>query len=155
LLALSHRHGFATAAPEAVLAVAAAVLPFVWVCLWPVALRLAPTTTATEHRAPSPSVRAVLRDGKFWSLAAPFAMALAAQVGLLLYQVSYLLPVLGTAGTSIALMSTSVASVAGRLGLGLVIDNIPRRATSATVFAVQAGRSGLCLRCQTIQRPFT
>jgi hypothetical protein len=70
-------------------------------------------------------------------------MALAAQVGTLLYQVGYLLPALGTAGTSIALMSTTISSVAGRLGLGLVIDSLPQRGLIAAVFAIQAGSVGL------------
>jgi hypothetical protein len=65
------------------------------------------------------------------SLGGWFAMALAAQVGLLLYQVSYLLQALGAAGTSGALMSTTVSSILGRLALGLVIDNMPQRQVSA------------------------
>jgi hypothetical protein len=81
--------------------------------------------------------------------------ALAAQVGLLLYQVSYLLQALGAAGTSVALMSTTVSSIVGQLALGLVIDNMPQRQVSAAAFATQAGSVAIRLLFQPIQRPST
>ena len=74
----------------------------------------------------------VLQDAQFWSVAAPFALALSGQVGTIVFQVSYLLPLLGTSGTSIALVCTSVAGVVGRFGLGLVIDRLPQREESAS-----------------------
>jgi hypothetical protein len=95
-----------------------------------------------EEPAALADSRAALRDGRLWSVAAPFAMALARQVRLLLYRVSYLTPALGKVGTSVTLMSTTVASVTGRLGLGRAIDRLPRRATSAGAFA-QATAVGL------------
>ena len=58
---------------------------------------------------------------------------------------SYLLPLLGTSGTSIALICTSVAGVVGRLVLGLVIDRLPQRQVSVAIFASQAGALGLMI----------
>ncbi len=37
-------------------------------------------------------------DVQFWSVAAPFALALSGQVGLFIYRVSYLTPLLGVNG---------------------------------------------------------
>ena len=86
----------------------------------------------------------MLQDAQFPAgLAAPFALALSAQVGTTVFQVSYLLPLLGTSGTSIALVCTSVAGVVGRLMLGLVIDRLPR--VSVAIFASQAGALGLMI----------
>ncbi len=56
---------------------------------------------------------------------------------------SYLLPLLGTTGTPIALICTCVAAVVGRLALGLVIDQLPQRRVSAVFFASQAEALGL------------
>lgn len=139
LVMLSDRQGFATATPEVVLGVGAMVLPVVWFLLrLPVPAR--PLAAPAMERPPVPrSVRLLLRESRFWSVAASFGMGLAAQVGVLLYQVSYLLPAVGSAGTSLAVMITSVSSVTGRLGLGMVIDRLPQRATAAAIFAIQAG----------------
>lgn len=143
LVVLSHRQGFAAATPEVVIAVGAVVLPVVWLLLRPPARARPSAARATEPSPVPGGARAFLREWRFWSVAASFAMALAAQVGVLLYQVSYLLPALGSAGTSIALVITTLSSVTGRLGLGLVIDRLPQRATAAMIFAIQAGSEAL------------
>ena len=102
--------------------------------------------TASEHRPAVVSARRkALQEPRFWSIAGPFAMVLAAQVGVILYQVSYPLPLLGTDGTSVALVSTSISAILGRLALGVVVDRIPHRGTSAAVFSTQAASLGLML----------
>jgi predicted MFS family arabinose efflux permease len=79
-----------------------------------------------------------LRDKRFWSIAGPFALAIAAQVGMMVYQVSYLLPLLGVGGTSVALVCTSAAAAGGRLVLSAVIDHLDQRPVAAITFASQA-----------------
>jgi predicted MFS family arabinose efflux permease len=59
--------------------------------------------------------------------------------------VAFLLPSLGVAGTSIAVTSSSLAAMVGRLALGTVIDRLPRRVTTAVCFASQACGLGLLL----------
>jgi predicted MFS family arabinose efflux permease len=79
-----------------------------------------------------------LRDWHVWSVALPFALAMAAQVGFIVHMVAYLLPLLGPGGTSIAVTGSSLAAMLGRLTLGTVIDRLPRRGTAAACFLSQA-----------------
>jgi len=78
-----------------------------------------------------------LASFRFWSVTAPFALALAAQVGFIVHQVAFLLPTLGNAGTSTAVAATAIAAAVGRLGLGLVIDRLDQRIVSAAACASQ------------------
>ena len=55
-----------------------------------------------------------LRSLHFWSVALPFALALAAQVGFIVHQVAFLLPRLGSNGAGIAIGATAIAAAAGR-----------------------------------------
>ena len=149
LLTLSQRHGLAAAVPEVVLSLLAVIVPLIWIGIRWQADRRPPLPMAAATVGPAPPIMAsrskALQDAQFWSVAAPFALALSAQVGTIVIQVSYLLPLLGTSGTSLALICTSVAGVVGRFGLGLVIDRLPQRAVSVVVFASQAGALGLMI----------
>ena len=107
LVALSEYAGFRAAVPEMVLGLMLPILPLIWfglrraagsVCKEPD--RRAVVEAAISRRPSHASRHATLRDRRFWSVAGPFALAITAQVGVMVYQVSYLLPLLGTAGTS-------------------------------------------------------
>jgi len=87
----------------------------------------------------------VVSTWRFWSVALPFALALAAQVGLIVHLVSFLLPRLGAAGAATALALTSVAAMSGRLMLAGVIDRLHQRRTAAGSFASQAMGVGLMM----------
>ena len=148
LLTLSQRHGLAAAVPEVVLSLLVVIVPLIWIGIrWQADGRPLPLVAATVEPTPPmiTSRNEVLQDAQFWSVAAPFALALSGQVGTIVFQVSYLLPLLGTSGTSIALVCTSVAGVVGRFGLGLVIDRLPQRRVSVAIFASQAGALGLMI----------
>jgi MFS family permease len=149
LLTLSQRHGLAAAVTEVELSLLAVIVPLIWVGIRWQADRRTPLSLVAATIGPEPleitSRTEALQDVRFWSVAAPFALALSAQVGTIVFQVSYLLPLLGSNGTSIALVCTSAAGVAGRFGLGLVIDRLPQREVSAAIFASQAGALGLML----------
>ena len=82
---------------------------------------------------------------RFWSIALPFALALAAQVGLIVHLVSFLLPRLGGASAATALSLVSVAAISGRLVLATVIDRLHQRRAAAVSFASQAAGLGLML----------
>jgi predicted MFS family arabinose efflux permease len=149
LLTLSQRHGLGTAVPEVVLSLLAVIVPLIWIGIRWQANRRPPLSLVASTVGPRPpmitSRNELLQDAQFWSVAAPFALALSAQVGTIVFQVSYLLPLLGTSGTSIALVCTSVTGVVGQFGLGLVIDRLPQRGVSVAVFLSQAGALGLML----------
>jgi MFS family permease len=75
-----------------------------------------------------------LRRPDFWSVAAPFAFALLAQIGFIVHQIAVMEPAMGTARAASAVALMAVTAVIGRLGLGLVVDRLdPRVATAGCV----------------------
>jgi predicted MFS family arabinose efflux permease len=136
LLRLSQSVGLKLAVIEAVLAGWLILIPII---LWGARPRGAPAhTEAVGDRRNRSNQWALLRDRHFWSVALPFALAIAAQVGFIVHMVALLMPLLGTAGTSLAVTISSLAAMAGRLAVGTVIDRLPRRGTAAICFASQA-----------------
>ena len=79
-----------------------------------------------------------LRSVRVWSIAAPFALALAAQVGFIVHQLAILQPHLGNEGAANAVAATAFAAAAGRLAMAPVIDRLNQRIASAASFASQA-----------------
>lgn len=131
LVRLSPSLGLSTAVRDTVLASLALLLPLIAVCVrQPRIIRHADATAASR--------RHWLSERRFWSLALPFALAIAAQVGLIIHMVALLLPGLGAGGTSLAVSLASGAAMAGRLGLGVIVDRLPQRPISALCFASQA-----------------
>lgn len=146
LVQLSHTIGLRRAVVEVVLVGWIVVIPIILWCARPRATASSSVGTATSaRRGPEHSRWETLRDWHFWSIALPFALAIAAQVGFIVHMVALLLPLLGVAGTSIAVTSSSLAAMVGRLALGTVIDRLPRRGTTAICFTSQAFGLGLLL----------
>ena len=141
LVGLNQHYGFQTAVPALAAALLTITLPLVWLGIrgsGP-ASHAPPVVAGITATLPALSSRALaMRDARFWSVAAPFALAIAAQVGMMVVQVSYLLPLLGAGGTSLALFGTSIAGAAGRLVIGAVIDRLDQRLVAAATFAGQA-----------------
>ena len=132
LLLLAQRDGIGAATSEIALGVLAVVLPLIW-------FATRPGSSVDKVAAPAVSNRRELwSDANFWSLAAPFALAMAAQVGVLVYQVSYLLPLLGADGASVAVICVGLSALVSRLLLGAVVDRLAPRRVSAAIFVVQA-----------------
>lgn len=147
LVWLADAHGLAQGALWLALGSAAIVIPLTLLGLLPA--RPAPATAAAKAIAqgdPRPAYATqaeALRSLRFWSVAAPFALILMAQVGFLVHLVSILTPPLGARGAGIALALVSITAVLGRVALGLVIDRIPQRPTAAIGLLLQA--AGLLL----------
>jgi cyanate permease len=80
-----------------------------------------------------------LRSLAFWTVTAPFALALLAQVGVLVHQIALLEPQMGRAAAGVAVAVTALAAVLGRLGLGAVVDRLDQRLVGAASFLLQAG----------------
>lgn len=86
-----------------------------------------------------------LRSARVWSVAVPFALALAAQVGFIVHQLAFLQPHLGSGGAANAVAATAFAAAAGRLAMAPLIDRLDQRLASAASFASQAGGLALML----------
>ncbi|MET0678430.1 MAG: MFS transporter, partial [Bradyrhizobium sp.] len=132
LLMLAPRHGFIAAVFEVALGLLAMLLPIIWLGFKPASSLPRPAASDLSNR------RALLTDAGFWSMAAPFALAGAAQIGVLVYQVSYLIPLLGTDGASLAVMCVGLSALLSRLAFGAVVDQVAPRKSSAAIFATQA-----------------
>ena len=86
---------------------------------------------------------ALLRDRRFVTLSAAFALALFAQVGLITHLVTRLAPVFGDGAAAAAVSLTATCAVAGRMVLGTYIGNADRRIAAAGNLAMQAAGTGL------------
>jgi len=140
VLAIAH-YGFATAMLAASLLFAVVLLPVIalWIDRPPASV--APTPSGTAHAAaaaPAWSRRRALNSPAFWSVAAPFAVALTAQVGFLVHQVAFLQPVLGRAEAGISVAVLTVTAIVGRLILGMLAERINVRRFTACSLASQA-----------------
>jgi MFS family permease len=88
-----------------------------------------------------------LRTWRFWSVSAPFALGLTAQVGVLTHLVPLVTPVLGGASAGGAVSTTTAAAVIGRLATGFVVDRLNRRLVTSATLAIQI--LGLALLAST------
>jgi MFS family permease len=97
-----------------------------------------PSTVASAPVAGErPSRGDALRTWRFWSVSAPFALGLAAQVGVLTHLVALVAPALGTDGAARAVGTTTVAALVGRLLTGVVVDRLNRRAVASATLVIQ------------------
>ncbi len=79
-----------------------------------------------------------MRSAKFWSVAAPIALALTAQVGFLVHQIAILEPVLGRAQAGFSVAALTVMAILGRFGLGAFANSLDMRRFAAWSVASQA-----------------
>lgn len=93
---------------------------------------------ACAGRTPSWTRPMALRSFRFWTVTAPFALALLAQVGFLVHQIAFLEPTIGRSHAAAAVALTVAMSILGRLALGTVIDRLNQRAAAAVSLASQA-----------------
>jgi MFS family permease len=135
--------GFSFAVMVAVGAMAVILVPLTLLWLGPGPVVAAPVLGATaapiSREAKGRWTKgAALRSTAFWSVAAPFALAIASQVGFLVHQIAVLEPLMGrkTAGLAVAL--TSTMAVLGRVTAGLFIDRWDQRIAAAVSMASQA-----------------
>jgi MFS family permease len=147
LVFLTGRIGFRAAVLALVTVMVGVLTPLV---LWllergPEVLGLAPdgdvpvaSAAAKVGGGIAPPPRDFMRTWHFWSVALPFALGLTAQISIIIHQVSFLKPELGTAGAAWAVSLTSVCAVLGRLAVGSFVDRVNRRAVIAGNFLLQA-----------------
>jgi MFS family permease len=90
------------------------------------------------NKPPALSRGQLLRDFGFWTIAAPFSLALLAQVGFIVHQIALLEPSMGRSLAALAVAVTTTMAVVGRLCLGLVVDRLDPRAVTAVSLVTQA-----------------
>lgn len=93
----------------------------------------------------------LLRSFRFWTVCAPFALALLAQVGFIVHQIALPEPATGRSLAGFAVAATTTMAVVGRLCLGLVVDRLDPRAVTAASLVTQAG--ALLAMAQTTDVP--
>jgi MFS family permease len=93
---------------------------------------------SSSQPPPALSRGKLLRDFGFWTIAAPFSLALLAQVGFIVHQIALLEPALGRSLAALAVVVTTTMAVIGRLCLGLVVDRLDPRAVTAVSLVTQA-----------------
>jgi cyanate permease len=79
-----------------------------------------------------------LRSAKFWSVAAPFALALTAQVGFLVHQIAALEPMIGRAQAAFSVAALTICAIIGRFGLGAFANRLNIRRFASWSVASQA-----------------
>ncbi|MGH7412743.1 MAG: MFS transporter [Candidatus Rokuibacteriota bacterium] len=152
LVVLDQRHGFQFATTTVAVALLVIGLPLV---LGVIRGRPDPHEVAGELQRDGASAPAgegarqsrvwtrqeVLRVPLLWTLMVPFALALAAQVGFLVHQISVLEPYLGESHAALTVSATTVAALLGRIALGVLSDRMDLRKLSA----VNIGAQGVAL----------
>jgi MFS family permease len=93
---------------------------------------------ATSSQPPGLSRGKLVRDLQFWTIAAPFSLALLAQVGFIVHQIALLEPAMGRSRAALAVAVTTTMAVIGRLCLGLVVDRLDPRVVTAGSLVTQA-----------------
>ena len=73
---------------------------------------------------------------RFWSVSAPFALGLAAQVGVLTHLVALVTPMLGTGGAARVVSTATASALIGRSATGFVVDRLNRRLVSSATLVV-------------------
>ena len=118
--------------------------------LWPIAAHVlsrtpdgrATTASGTPHHhreAETPASRtALLRERRFVTISAAFALGLFAQIGLFTHLVTRLVPEFGPRGAAFAVSLAALCAIIGRTALGWVLGGRDRRRAAAANFALQA-----------------
>jgi MFS family permease len=88
--------------------------------------------------APALSRPALIRDRRFVTISAAFALGLFAQIGLLAHLIARLSPEIGAGAASFAVSLATVCAVIGRTLMGWLVGNRDRRVAAAANFTVQA-----------------
>jgi MFS family permease len=94
--------------------------------------------SSDQGKPPALSRGKLLRHFGFWTITAPFALALLAQVGFIVHQIALLEPTMGRALAALAVAVTTTMAVIGRLCLGLVVDRLDPRTATAVSLVTQA-----------------
>ena len=149
LLALSGSIGFRSAMLAATIVMVVLTLPVVVIFTsWPVD---APPNAAGSGGggAARRSRKELLANASFWTMVLPIAIALLAQMGFIIHQVTFLEPLIGRASAGLAVTIMAAMAVIGRLSLGLFVDRLDPRLACAASMTSQAAALLVLLQSQT------
>jgi predicted MFS family arabinose efflux permease len=139
LLLLSGSIGFRSAMLAVTMAMVGLVLPVVVAFIgWPSEVASGGHPSARDPAAPSQSRKALLANAAFWTMVLPIAIALLAQMGFIIHQVTFLEPLIGRASAGLAVTLMAAMAVVGRLSLGLFVDRLDPRLACAASMTSQA-----------------
>ncbi|TCU78538.1 cyanate permease [Bradyrhizobium sp. R2.2-H] len=141
LLSLTGSIGFRSAMLAATFAMMVLLLPVVVTFIgWPARMSQASDgrRTAGGAAAPGHSRKALLANASFWTMVLPIAMALLAQMGFIIHQVTFLEPLIGRSAAGLAVTIMAAMAVVGRLSLGLFVDRLDPRLACAASMTSQA-----------------
>jgi MFS family permease len=141
LLSLTASIGFRPAMLIATMAMVMLVLPVVvifvgWPADEPVVSGGRPSAGATL--APPQSRKALLASAAFWTMVLPIAIAILAQMGFIIHQVTFLEPLIGRSAAGLAVTLMAAMAVVGRVSLGLFVDRLDPRLACAASMTSQA-----------------
>lgn len=100
-----------------------------------------PARTAPARRPDAPAAwtrSSALRSWAFWSVAAPFAVAITSQAGFLVHQIAFLETTVGRSTAGVAVAITTAMAIVGRLTLGTMAAWLDQRCAAALSLASQA-----------------
>jgi len=141
LLSLSGSIGFRSAMLGATVAMVVLVLPVVVGFIgWPAGTSLASggRQSGGATAGPAHSRRVLFANAAFWTMVLPIAIALLAQMGFIIHQVTFLEPLIGRASAGLAVTLMATMAVVGRLSLGLFVDRLDPRLACAASMTSQA-----------------
>ena len=132
--------GFQTAMLTASGIMLAVLVPaaFAWIAAPPASAAVSGAKTDQAVRPDRMSRAKLMRRLAFWTIAAPFALGVAAQVGFIVHQIAMLEPKIGPVGAGFAVSVMTAMALAGRLSLGVVADRLDPRLASAGSLLSQA-----------------
>jgi predicted MFS family arabinose efflux permease len=142
LLTLIGSIGFRSAMLAATMAMVVLVLPVVVIFTgWPAEMPPASGGRASGGGTAGPAVhsrKALLANAAFWTMVLPIAIALLAQMGFIIHQVTFLEPLIGRSAAGLAVTIMAAMAVVGRLSLGLFVDRLDPRFACAASMTSQA-----------------
>jgi MFS family permease len=143
LVLITEAQGFRTAMLVSALIIAALIVPLLALIPPGGRAHTSPIGTAGVSAPVSWTRSSALRSWKFWSVSAPFALAIFSQAGFLVHQIAFLEPALGRNPSGIAVAITTAMAIFGRLTLGAFADRINQRIASALSLISQAAALAL------------
>ena len=111
----------------------------------PAESRVADETPNAPLAPPAWTRASALRSRHFWSVSAPFALAITAQAGFLVHQIAFLEPTIGRNPAGLAVAVTTGMAIVGRLVLGTMANWLDQRLASAVSLASQAAALGVMI----------
>jgi MFS family permease len=150
LLALSSSIGFRSAMLAATIVMVVLVLPVVVIFTsWPADALSTAGAGVSGGNAARHSRKELLANASFWTMVLPIAMALLAQMGFIIHQVTFLEPLIGRASAGLAVTIMAAMAVVGRLSLGLFVDRLEPRLACAASMMSQAAALLVILQSQS------